>query len=533
MKLTVKQIPYVCIAAAVLVAGIIVAAASAISGFTALQIPMDHYAIYEPDGHGGYTAKVDAQRIVKDFHLPDPELAEANGRRSVAERIDDFPEIKLLYQLGIDVQTMPDGSYVFNTELFADLTAKQVNEILMAGGLRLTNTSWTLTRDELAACLKTFSIPQYIVVYRAANGDLIASLDTEKLLRDVGAYFGGNAPESLVAVIRTLGVGVSHAGDKFDFSTTSTDTHVTEKLQKGGIQMIDTAWTWTADELAKRVQAGQPSTPIDTPMTDDTPAPGDTPAPDDTAMPSNTPAPTATVAPAPSKTGSLDSLRGYNQTALRKNIRTAKERYFGNDFKASEIKYNYFAVADNPDAQYANCFRIVYKITKKSGGTVWAVADAYNVKENTPPSAESIKITVYSKESDAKATDDFPTDDYTVHTLTGGSMVFDGAPKTPFDDDGLVLAKALTATITEDELWDLPQTKDYTLLQVLGFARNELFAQAGHKFSETGMYGKHFSKYSWYKPKGEVTATELGKQYPKTVKNITTIKSLEDLIRNG
>ena len=132
----------------------------------------------------------------------------------------------------------------------------------------------------------------------------------------------------------------------------------------------------------------------------------------------------------------------------------------------------------------------------------------------------------------AGSTDDLKG--YTVYTLNGGSMVFEeNDGKSPYDKDGLVMAKSITEKLSYDELWDIPQTKEKTLLDLLGYARNEMFARGGHKFKETSNYYKYFKQFSWYKPTGNVTADQLAAKYPATKDNILTIKFLEKLIKEG
>ena len=95
------------------------------------------------------------------------------------------------------------------------------------------------------------------------------------------------------------------------------------------------------------------------------------------------------------------------------------------------------------------------------------------------------------------------------------------------------MEKSVSEQLTYDELWDIPQTDDMTLLQLLGYARNEMFARGGHKFGDSSNYYKYFSKYDWYKPTGKISVDELAKIYPPTRKNITMIQELEKLIKEG
>ncbi len=113
-------------------------------------------------------------------------------------------------------------------------------------------------------------------------------------------------------------------------------------------------------------------------------------------------------------------------------------------------------------------------------------------------------------------------------------MVFaENKNKSPFDKDGLVMAKSISEAVSYDELWDIPATDEMTLLRLLGSASNAMFARGGNKFGDSSNYLKFYKQYKWYKPTGKVTADELAKIYPATKKNISTIKYLETLIKEG
>ena len=141
-------------------------------------------------------------------------------------------------------------------------------------------------------------------------------------------------------------------------------------------------------------------------------------------------------------------------------------------------------------------------------------------------------LSVETDRNTAKSTSDLGN--YTVHTLNGGSMPFpENSGKSPFNDEGLVMPKSLNEQVSYDELWDIPASDEMTLLQLLGYARNEMFAQGGHQFGEGTNYLKFFSQYSWYHPDGKVSVDDLASQYPATRKNIESIKFLEKLIKEG
>ena len=269
-----------------------------------------------------------------------------------------------------------------------------------------------------------------------------------------------------------------------------------------------------------------PSAPTDDPEA--TPEEGE---PTESEKPSETPAPT----PAPTKEAqknddAIDTLYGFDQTDVRKAIRAAKEAHYGSSLENGEVKYNYFAVG-NDKTEHANVFRLVYSITT-SKGTEYLIADVYDLESETGYKAGDVHLTSVTDRGKAKSTEDLKN--YEIFTLEGGSMVFpENKNKSPFDGDGLVMAKSLKEKLSYDELWDIPQTSDMTLLQLLGYARNEMFARGGHKFSDTSNYYKYFKKFSWYNPTGKVTADELAAMYPATKNNISTIKFLENLIKEG
>ena len=185
----------------------------------------------------------------------------------------------------------------------------------------------------------------------------------------------------------------------------------------------------------------------------------------------------------------------------------------------------------NASTEHKNCFRIVYDITS-ADGPEYLVADVYDLAKEDGYTAGDVQLKVYASRAEARATTDLNA--YTLYPLTGGSMVFpENAGVSPFDENGFVLAHSISTALTYDELWDIPQTSEYTLSQLLAFARNEMFARAGNPFPETGSYYRHFSEYSWYEPGEKVSASELAERWPITASNTATIKFIEKLISEG
>ena len=117
---------------------------------------------------------------------------------------------------------------------------------------------------------------------------------------------------------------------------------------------------------------------------------------------------------------------------------------------------------------------------------------------------------------------------------TGGALVSaedNGA--SPFNGDGLLFPDSLTEPIAEADVWSLAIPVDKTLLQLLGYGRNEIFARCGNKFSDTSVYTKFYANYPWYQPKGSVSYNTIKAKYPVAAENIEFIKAMEKLIKEG
>ena len=75
--------------------------------------------------------------------------------------------------------------------------------------------------------------------------------------------------------------------------------------------------------------------------------------------------------------------------------------------------------------------------------------------------------------------------------------------------------------------------EEYKLPYSSATIRNEMFARAGHQFDPIGSYYRHFSSYDWYEPTGTITMGDLADKWPITSSNTSTIKYLENLIKEG
>jgi hypothetical protein len=231
--------------------------------------------------------------------------------------------------------------------------------------------------------------------------------------------------------------------------------------------------------------------------------------------------------------GPLTSLHGVNQTPVRMAIRQAKEQKYGAAFKSSEVIANYFCVAEDDGATHRNCFRVVYAVST-TAGKAYLTADLFDLTADRVPTAEEVRLTVKNNAQEAVKTDEFDPGLYTVYVLTEGSMIYaeDGGAS-PFHDSGLLFPDSLTEQIQEGDVWRLAIPADKTLLQLLHYGRNEIYARCGNKFSDSSEYTRFYSNYSWYQPRGSISFDTIRQQYPVAAENIMFLNAMEQLILEG
>ncbi|MDO4565266.1 MAG: YARHG domain-containing protein [Clostridia bacterium] len=409
----------------------------------------------------------------------------------------------------------------------------------------------------------------YLDVSKQADGSYSITLDYDAVVEGErlpradrsgsGSFDESRYPE--LGLLKSVGFGVALTEDgQYQVSTvvmsdTLSAEQVASILKNAGLKLTNTLWSGRAQtrergavqslgapgdatrepsadpRAARSAEPGESATPETSSSA--TPEESATPTPELTSSLAPTATPTAGTVINTDTTGCITSLYGYDQTALRKAIRAAKESYYSSAFRESEVAYNYFIVRRTETAEYANCFRLVLKVTT-GGGTEYMVADVYNIRASTAPTSGEVVIKTYTGSTQARGTDDFNSSLYTVYTLNGGSMVFsENAGASPFNSDGLVFDNSLEEYVTTAQLWNIPATTQRSLLSLLGYARNEIFARCGHQFRDTSAYTTHFSAYDWYQPTGSVSYNEIGARYPRACTNIDTIKELEDLIKVG
>lgn len=99
----------------------------------------------------------------------------------------------------------------------------------------------------------------------------------------------------------------------------------------------------------------------------------------------------------------------------------------------------------------------------------------------------------------------------------------------PFDADGFVFPDSNEAYLTEDDLYELQYFEDYEFKDLLGFARNEIYARHGFQFNENGKYHPFYSQYEWYNEleHGDVSEDELNEYELQNVSLIVRIETEE------
>lgn len=523
---------------AVCMAGILICMYYFQSGGNLREVNMRQYAIIDKDEEGRYTALVDVEGIIRDFHLPDPQTTELDLER--------YPDIQALYSLAFLLEQEEGGYRIATGSTLSSDPAKALKK----GGLVLRNTQWTWTEGDMAAAYqKTLSSPRkislqgYVLCGKNLEGEYLLTVDKERLLKACRWVLPENEEEKKshrgYEAVMSLGFYVTEVEGGYKVETTSTLSDVVERFSACNVELRDTVWVWTLETIEGLYQSQQAAEPTAVP---ETPAPSIEPG---TPTPSPTPAATSAPTPTPSATpkatagepkllesreDSLTNLYGYDQTALRKAIKSAKEKYYGDSFKSSQVSYNYFMVGKNASAAYGNCFAVVYTV-KTTEGTEYLRAEVFNFGKDTDITYKDVYLTTYTSSSKAKSNSAFSKSLYSIYTLTGGSMVFpENAHTDPFTQEGLVFDNSLEEKLTYGDLWSIPADEEFTLLQLLGYARNEIYARSGHKFKDTSSYYTYFSQYAWYQPEKTVSYNDIVKTGRN---NIDLIKEIEALIKEG
>lgn len=90
-----------------------------------------------------------------------------------------------------------------------------------------------------------------------------------------------------------------------------------------------------------------------------------------------------------------------------------------------------------------------------------------------------------------------------------------------YHSDGFVFPDSDTRYISEADIQKLESQnyREWDLLEIFGFARNEIFARHGNTF-DTPKYAEFFSQFDWYEPTHKVDMTELNAVEQANVRTI-------------
>ena len=151
------------------------------------RISIPQYVNVASDGQGGYAFSLDVDRMIFSEHLIDPPASEQAK----------YPEIAALKTLGVRA-TERDGAYALET--ISTSTDTHFNETLKKGGIKLVNTQWTWSREQIAALLnedrgtlKQLRYSDFIRTKRDADGKFDAALDLKALMQQAGVLDSINA----------------------------------------------------------------------------------------------------------------------------------------------------------------------------------------------------------------------------------------------------------------------------------------------------------------------------------------------------
>ena len=233
---------------AVLAAGVILAVGYYAQGRNLRAVDIRKYAKVEMEDEV-YTLSVDADAIVKDFHLPDP--------KSTNLDMDRYPDVAAVYSLEFVVTPRAEGGWTIQT----GSQRTTAREDLKKGGLKLVNTEWVWTEQDMKAAYRAglvyprkLSMRKYVLCGKNSMGGYVLTVDHERMLRATG----WDLPEDEAArkahtgykAILSLGYFVQDQADgTFLVQTSSTLENVYDTLVANDVQLTDTTWTMTLEEV--------------------------------------------------------------------------------------------------------------------------------------------------------------------------------------------------------------------------------------------------------------------------------------------
>lgn len=226
------------------------------SGKNLRPVDVRSYLKVDKNSNGDYLVSVDADRIIKDYYLPDP--------KSTTLELERYPDVRALYSLAF-IQT--DQGQEYFLQVGSDLP--DASGDLKQGKLYLTHTSFYINREELEAQYRKamayprkLSMKDYLLCTHSPQGGYLMTVDTKELLFDCGWQLPQD--ETLkqqhkgYEAVMSLGFLVSLIEEGYKLETTSTVASIAQDLADNGIILHDTVWTMSKEEIESLYRAQNP-----------------------------------------------------------------------------------------------------------------------------------------------------------------------------------------------------------------------------------------------------------------------------------
>lgn len=286
---------------AVLAAGVVLSVGYYRRGMNLRAVDMQKYAKVEMEDEV-YTLSVNADAIVRDFHLPNP--------KNTTLDLNRYPDVAAVYSLVFVVTPREQGGWTIQTG--SDRTT--AGEDLKRGGLKLINTEWVWNEQDMKNAYRAgleyprkLSMRKYVLCGKNTMGGYVLTVDHQRLLRatgwDLPADEDARKAHTGYKAVMSLGYDVQPLEQGFLVQTSTTLENVYNMLLDNGVRLTDTTWVYTMEEVEALYEAQHQE-------------PEPTPAPE----PAQTAAALGAEGDGSENEGPLTSLHGVNQTPVRMAI---------------------------------------------------------------------------------------------------------------------------------------------------------------------------------------------------------------------
>jgi hypothetical protein len=244
---------------AVLAAGVVLSIGYYSRGMNLRDVDMKKYAKVEMEDEV-YTLSVDADAIVRDFHLPNP--------KNTTLDLSRYPDVEALYSLVFMVTPREQGGWDIHTG--SERATASLD--LRKGGLKLVNTEWTWTEADMKNAYRAgleyprkLSMKKYVLCGKNSMGGYVLTVDHERMLRaagwDLPADETVRKAHTGYKAILSLGYFVQPLEQGFLVQTSSTLENVNAILLENGVRLTDTTWVYTLEEVEALYAEQHPAAP--------------------------------------------------------------------------------------------------------------------------------------------------------------------------------------------------------------------------------------------------------------------------------